>query len=34
MGKNIKLRKQRKLEAKKNSDVASKASLRLARVSV
>ena len=33
MGKNIKLRKQRKLEAKKNSDIASKASLRLARVS-
>lgn len=33
MGKNIKLRKQRKLEAKQNSTDASKAVLRLARVS-
>jgi large subunit ribosomal protein L22 len=33
MGKNKTLRKQKKLEAKKNSDIASKASLKLARVS-
>jgi large subunit ribosomal protein L22 len=33
MGKNIKLRKQKKLEAKNNSTDASKAILRLARVS-
>jgi len=33
MGKNIKLRKQKKLEEKENSTVASKAVLRLARVS-